>query len=168
MRKGQVGAVAGVERTDGVQGFEGFDDESVTRLRVALHRTVRALDRRTNRDDVPRTQMMVLFTIARNGSIPLAELAEFEGINPTMLSRVLGKLEAGGLVRRVPDAEDRRVVHAEVTDAGRSVARQQRDRRAQIFADLLADVPADSLAALHAALPALEAIADVARGKAPS
>ena len=53
---------------------------------------MRALDRRTNREDIPRTQMTVLFTIANAERIAVAELAEFEAINPTMLSRILGKL----------------------------------------------------------------------------
>jgi DNA-binding MarR family transcriptional regulator len=35
------------------------------------------------------TRISVLFTIARRGPIRLSELAQAEGLNPTMLSRVI-------------------------------------------------------------------------------
>ncbi len=143
-------------------GRTRVDDESVTRLRIALSRIVRALDRRTNIDDVTRTQMIVLGTIHRNTRIPLADLAEFEGINPTMVSRIVSKLEDRGLVRRVPDPQDRRVGHVEITEAGSAEAVRHRAERAQVFADLLVEVDEDVADRLVESIDALEALARVA------
>ena len=39
------------------------------------------------------------------------------------MTNIIDKLEADGLVRRVPHAEDRRATLAEITDAGRAAAK---------------------------------------------
>jgi DNA-binding MarR family transcriptional regulator len=140
-----------------------FSSDEVNRLRMALGRTVRALDRWTNLDDLTRTQMTVLGTVVRNGRIGVAELAEFEAINPTMLSRIVGRLEERRLVRRVPDDEDRRVTHVERTASGTKVWEQHRSERTKLLAELLAELPQQDTAALLAAVPSLEALADRAR-----
>jgi DNA-binding MarR family transcriptional regulator len=140
-----------------------FSSDDVSRLRMALGRTVRALDRRTNLDDLTRTQLTVLGTVVRVGRIGVAELAEFEAINPTMLSRIVGKLEEKRLVRRVPDDVDRRVTHVERTASGTQVSERHRRERTKLLAELLAELPQQDAAALLAAVPALEALAERAR-----
>ena len=46
------------------------------------------------------------------------KLAEHVSITPGAMTSRLDKLEARGLVRRVPDADDRRVLQIELTDEG--------------------------------------------------
>ena len=59
----------------------------------------------------------------------LGELAEFEGLNPSMLSRVVGKLEPMGLIRRYADPADGRVAHVAITPAGTRPCRPGSSRR---------------------------------------
>jgi DNA-binding MarR family transcriptional regulator len=69
-------------------------------LRVAFGRLNRSL-RLTHIDtDLPPSQREVLMAVARVPSIRLSELSQEEGINPTMLSRIVAKLEGSGLVTR--------------------------------------------------------------------
>lgn len=86
----------------------------------------------------------------------LAELADHEGINPTMLSRIVGKLCDEGLVLRLSDDRDRRAFHVEVTEAGR----EQHDRivalRTETLAAGLARLPDSDREQVLRALPALE------------
>ena len=140
-----------------------FSSDDVTRLRLALGRTVRALDRRTNLADLTRTQLTVLGTVVRLGRVAASQLAEFEAINPTMLSRIVGKLEERGLVQRVPDDVDRRVTHVERTPSGVEVWEQHRRERTALLAGLLAELPQQDVAALLVAVPSLEALAERAR-----
>ena len=60
----------------------------------------------------------MLSTVIYRGPIGLKELAEVEGVNPTMLSRVVGKLEVAGLIERQVDADDRRAARVAVTATG--------------------------------------------------
>jgi DNA-binding MarR family transcriptional regulator len=45
-------------------------------------------------------------------------LARYMGISAAALTNRLNQLEGRGLIRRLPDADDRRGVHVELTDAG--------------------------------------------------
>jgi DNA-binding MarR family transcriptional regulator len=137
-----------------------FDDEELGRLRVALARITRALDRQTRGDLLTRTQFSALATIARRGPVRVSEVAELEGVNPTMLSRILGKLEDAGLVRRSPDPSDGRVSLVEATDAGTELHQRLRAQRTTLLAEQLAAMPQAGAAALLTALPALESLAE--------
>ena len=54
----------------------------------------------------------------------MAELARECLLDAGAMTRLLDRLEAKGLCRRVRSVEDRRVVHIELTDEGRAAARQ--------------------------------------------
>jgi DNA-binding MarR family transcriptional regulator len=135
------------------------DDEDVARLRIALGRISRLLDSRTRGDTLTRTQASVLGTVVQRGPLRISELADLEGINPTMLSRIVGKLEESGLLRRSPDPGDGRAALVETTLDGLDLHRRLRDERGRLLAQRLVALPPGSTAALLAALPALEALA---------
>ncbi|HYH31787.1 MAG TPA: MarR family transcriptional regulator [Pseudonocardia sp.] len=139
---------------------EAFDADDVNRLRIALGRISRFLDRRSRSDQLTRTQASVLASVMRLGPIRLSELADVEGVNQTMLSRIVAKLEDAGLFRRLPDPADGRVVLVEVTDAGRAEQLRLRTERSQLLSTQLAAMPPARAAELLAALPALESLAD--------
>jgi DNA-binding MarR family transcriptional regulator len=138
----------------------GFDDDELARLRIALARITRALDRQTRGDLLTRTQFSALATIARRGPIRISEVAELEGVNPTMLSRIVGKLEDAGLVRRSPDPADGRVAHVEATAEGAELHTRLRVERTRLLAEQLAAMPPEETAELLTALPALESLAE--------
>ena len=140
------------------------DDDGVARLRAALARTARWLDRNAAGDGLSRTQLSVLSSAARRGPLGLGELADIEGINPTMLSRVVGKLDEQGYLQRLPDLADRRAARVQVTEAGLRLHRQIRAERTQLLTDRLADLPPEQRDALLAAVPALEALQGVVTG----
>ena len=137
-----------------------FNSEDIDRLRIALARISRLVDRQVSGHGMTRTQLSVLGTISRLGPIGISELAEIEGLNPTMLSRVLGKLEATGLVLRAATAEDRRAVRVQTTPAGRLLHQRLRRQRSQLIAERLTALPARQASQLLAALPALETLAE--------
>jgi len=93
------------------------DTDEVARLRIAVARTARWLERQSTAGELSRTQLSVLGTVARLGPLGLGRLAEIEGVNPTMLSRIVAKLDDAGLLHRTPDPAARRAAHVEVTAA---------------------------------------------------
>ncbi|HEX8768406.1 MAG TPA: MarR family transcriptional regulator [Jatrophihabitans sp.] len=137
-----------------------FSGEDVDRLRIALARIARLVDRQVSGDGMTRTQLSVLSTIARLGPLGISELADIEGLNPTMLSRVLSKLEASGLVVRSAAVADRRAVRVQTTPAGRSLQQRLRRQRSQLLAERLTGLPEGQAGQLLAALPALETLAE--------
>ena len=134
--------------------------DDVARLRIALARISRAVDRMSAEAGFTRTQLSVLGTVVRLKSVGMGELADIEGLNPTMLSRVVGQLEVHGLIARGSGSADRRSVEVRPTAAGRSLHLKLRKRRTELFARQLAALPTGEADDLLAALPALEALAE--------
>jgi DNA-binding MarR family transcriptional regulator len=140
-----------------------FEDEDVARLRIALRRISRLVDRQIDAGGLTPTQGSVLAAAARLGPIGVGELAEAEGLNPTMLSRIVGKLEADGWLSRVPNPSDGRAVSVQVSQAGHELQERMRDERTALFAQRLAGLPRSQVKQLLSALPAIEALAEQLR-----
>ncbi len=71
----------------------------------------------------PRYEALMLLSFTRRGSLPLGKISERLQVHRTSVTNIIDKLEADGLVRRVPHEQDRRATLAEITDEGRRVAR---------------------------------------------
>jgi DNA-binding MarR family transcriptional regulator len=135
------------------------DHDTVGRLQFALARSSRLL-RETATGGLTPTQLAVLGVLLREGPRQLTELAAVERINPTLLSRVVGRLEDDGLVKRSAQEQDRRSYQVCITDAGRALAEGLRRERCIALAERLARLDPAHAETLFAALPALEALAD--------
>lgn len=51
----------------------------------------------------------------------MQDLAGLAGLSASATTRLIGRLDARGLIRRVPGADDRRCIHCEPTAAGRAL-----------------------------------------------
>jgi DNA-binding MarR family transcriptional regulator len=137
-----------------------MDTDDVARLRGVIFRLARQLNATSTGEGLTPTQASVLGLVAFRGPLGLAELTELEGLNPTMLSRVVRKLDEDGLIRRLPDPSDLRAVRVEVTPEGALVHERVRALRTQAVSDCLQRLPERATKELFQALPALEALAD--------
>lgn len=137
-----------------------MDEDSVIRLRRAVLRLARQLNAASIGEGLTPTQASVLGIVTRRGPLGLTELTEIEGLNPTMLSRVVGKLDSFGLIRRLRDPDDFRAARVEVTPEGRDTSQRIAAQRAAILSERLAGLPPEQESALVAALPALENLAE--------
>jgi DNA-binding MarR family transcriptional regulator len=71
----------------------------------------------------PRYEALMLLSFTREGALPLGKIGERLQVHRTSVTNIVDKLEADGLVRRVPHAGDRRATLAEITRDGRERAR---------------------------------------------
>jgi DNA-binding MarR family transcriptional regulator len=145
-----------------------MDNDTVIRLRRVVLRLARELYAASREEGLTPTQASVLGITTVKGPLSLAELTVIEGINPTMLSRVIGKLDSLGLIRRLRDPDDFRAARVEVTPAGKAMYERIAAQRAAIISECVAGLPAEQEAALIAALPAFENLADELRATARS
>jgi len=138
-------------------GFEkAFDDEAAVRLRRVIGKLARSMNESASSEELTPTQASVLGVVVARGPIRISAVAELEGVNPTMLSRVMGVLEQKGLIRRSSATSDLRGVVAEATDAGREKSRRILERRTATLRAVVERLPPETVAALVGALPALE------------
>jgi DNA-binding MarR family transcriptional regulator len=67
-------------------------------------------------------EALVLLHFSRAGRLPLGKMGERLMVHPTSITNTIDRLQAAGLVRRVPDPADRRRVLAEISERGHEVA----------------------------------------------
>ena len=109
------------------------------------------------------TAAATLATLERSGPCRLTVLADREAVTQPAMTQLVARLQEAGLVTRAADPTDGRVVRVQITEAGRAVLAQRRALRAQRLAAILPDLSAAHRAALAAALPAMDALADARR-----
>ena len=97
------------------------------------HALRKAFDRRAVGLGVTRAQWKVLFKLTRCPGMRQIELADMLDIEPITLSRIIDRLEEGGLVERVRDPEDRRAWRLHVTAKAQPLV----DKLQAIGADLV-------------------------------
>lgn len=100
--------------------------------------------------------LSALAAIANHGPLTLGELADRERVAPPSITRVAGKLQAAGLVSKLPDAVDRRVCRVDVTPAGEKLLAEIRKRKNLWLAARLREVSPTDLDLLAAALDVLD------------
>jgi DNA-binding MarR family transcriptional regulator len=134
-------------------------DEAV-RLRRAINRLARRFNTSATDEGLTPTQASVLALIAHRGPIAIAELLRLEQINPTMLSRVVGRLDEIGLIVRTPVPDDLRTVSLVATDEGRRAHDRILAQRAETVSRSAKRLSPEEYAHLIQALPALERLAN--------
>jgi DNA-binding MarR family transcriptional regulator len=133
--------------------------ETTARLRSAVVRLVRGLRRTQAGADLTSSETTVLASTVRHGPIGLSKLAHDEAMNPTMLSRVVRRLEGVGLLVRSADPQDARAGLVDATPAGRRLNERIRTERTDALNRLIEQLGPDERNALEAAVPILERLA---------
>ncbi len=140
---------------------------SAARLRIAVARLSRRLRPTAAAKSLTVTEVDVLIAAERQGPIRMSDLADFAGLNPTMLSRLIPKLEKAGLIRRLADVADKRVCRVEATGKGRRLIERVREERNDALSKRLGELDDWQRDALAMALPVLEELAERLIDKGP-
>lgn len=137
-----------------------IDATSASRLRRAVSRISRELNEPATDAGLTPTQASVLAVVAGRGPLRLQELAAVERINPTMLSRVIGKLDKARYLARAASPDDQRAVVVTATARGVRVNERIRAKRTAELSACVATLSDEHAASLAGAVEALEALAD--------
>jgi DNA-binding MarR family transcriptional regulator len=109
----------------------------------------------------------VLLHVVRGERVRLSEIAGAEGLNPTMLSRVIAGLAEAGLVSRASDEDDKRAAWVTPTAAGKRLAERMRRERTDALIVALEALDEADRRAIERALPALERVSERLKGRRP-
>jgi DNA-binding MarR family transcriptional regulator len=125
-----------------------------------------AVARRVHHSGISLGHLQILWILQEHGPLPVSRLADWLGIGVPNATGLLDRMEQRGLVERVRDGEDRRVVLARMTNPGRAAVAEHDGWRVELIEELLEPVPTDQLLAVAAgvrravrhaaALPAFE------------
>ena len=138
-RKAAVDPIAEARRQWGVHGMgaTAVAMAAITSVfraqQIYLNRIDRAL--RPLGLTFARYEVLMLLVFSRRGTLPLGILGSRLQVHPTSVTNAVDRLEAQGLIRRVPHPTDRRTTLAELLDEGRERAEEASKQVCAIFAD---------------------------------
>jgi MarR family transcriptional regulator, organic hydroperoxide resistance regulator len=112
----------------------------------AAERRLRGRDR-AQKGTMSFAQMRTLFRIGAEDEITVGKLAKLAEVTPATITGILDGLERGGMVTRRRSDEDRRVVLVALTDEGRELLNEKRERWRTRWNEKLADLDDAQLAA---------------------
>jgi DNA-binding MarR family transcriptional regulator len=152
-----------------------MDRELATRLRVAILRMYRQL-RMQSLAGISPAQASVLGSVSRLGTPTLGELAAVEQVQPPSMTKTAAQLEEAGLVQRLPDAVDRRMVRIKITAKGLRTIERIRSVERTFLVDRLAALSSEQRAAAaglvdlfeHLLGPASSGTPNVSTGASPA
>ena len=128
-----------------------------------LHSAAIHILRRVRREDAgmglsgPRASALSVVVFA--GPITLGMLAAAEQVRPPTMTHLVRALERMGLVTRVADPDDRRVVRIAATRRGRALLAAGRKRRVTVLSRQLKKLSTRDLATLARAADLLDSLA---------
>jgi DNA-binding MarR family transcriptional regulator len=138
-----------------MQTISEVKEELAPRLRWAITRMARRLRQEAGTDLGP-SQIAALATVERHGPLSPSELAERERIKRPTATRIVGNLEAVGLVERVKDPEDGRGAILSATPEARELLKRLRARKTAYLASRLSKMDAEDRRTLERAAELLE------------
>jgi DNA-binding MarR family transcriptional regulator len=121
--------------------------DSMHSAAIHLLRRVREVDEKAMRISPARAS--ALSVLVFGGARSLTELATAERVTTATMSKLVTAMEAEGLARRYPDVNDARAIRIEATAKGRRILERGRERRLELFEQLLADASDADIAAVQ-------------------
>ena len=113
------------------------DDELAARLHSAALHLLRRLAQEDRATGVSPARLSALSVLVFGGPRTIGALATAEGVTPPTMTRLVAGLVADGLVERLEQPGDRRVVRLQASLTGRATLLAGRDRRVATLGAML-------------------------------
>jgi len=133
--------------------------QAVTHVDALTAYRRRAMCAQPQHRHVSMPQFYILMTLQERGAMTVSELAHLLSVSAPSASSILDRMEEHGLVERVRDAVDRRVVHVGVAEQGRrmmeemmGLKREQLQRLLESMTDVELEHVVEGAAAVDRAL----------------
>ena len=126
---------------------------SIHSAAIHLLRFVRVVDEEMG---ISPARASALSVLVFGGPRTLTELARAEQVSAPTMSRLVGALEAEGLIRRQPHEHDARAVRLQATPKARRILERGRARREQVLDELFEPLAAGDRATIARAAAIIE------------
>jgi len=132
------------------------DDELAARVYSAALHLLRRLAQDDRATGVSAPRLSALSVLVFGGARTIGSLAGIEGVTPPTMTRLVAAMVADGLIERLEDPADRRVVRVQASATGRSLLLAGRDRRVATLAAMLKPLTPKERRRLDAAAATIE------------
>ena len=136
-------------------------DSIIADFRVTIGAMKCAMSERLVRLGISMAQLNIMYTLQRNGEMPMSRLAELLNVSLSNATGLVDRMEERGFIERTRVPEDRRIVLVHVTEAGTRMIQENDALSDELMRDVLgrldpAELPviARAVAEVRAALEA--------------
>jgi DNA-binding MarR family transcriptional regulator len=147
-------------------------EELITRIIEAQRRMNRVIRERTLDSwvklDLTVPQLKSLFYVSRHGRVNLSGLASGIRVTPANVTGIADRLVEQGLLTRLPDTGDRRVLWLRLTEKGEALVANLREVRASEMRKILDRLSATNLSMLARAFDLMAQAAETDEKQGPS
>lgn len=133
--------------------------ELASQLRMGVTRLARKLRREADPAITP-TQLAALYTVETLGPMTAGSLAAHEQIQKPTATRLIASLSEAGLIDRLPDPTDGRLVWVSITTGGKRFLHRFRRRSNEYLAKRIKCLDPEELATLGRAAEILERLTE--------
>ncbi len=130
--------------------------DAADRFHSAAIHALRHVRREDPATGLSAARLSALSVLVFGSARTIGELAAAEQVRAPTMTRIVHALEEEGLVEREADPADGRRVLLRSTAKGKRVLSRGRERRVERLAGLLARLPAEDVATIHAAAELVE------------
>ena len=134
------------------------DEELAARVHSAALHLLRRLAQEDRATGVSAPRLSALSVLVFGGPRTIGALAGVEGVTPPTMTRLVAAMVTEGLVERLEDPTDRRVVRVQASASGRSLLLAGRDRRVATLAAMVKPLSSKERRRLDAAATIIEAM----------
>jgi DNA-binding MarR family transcriptional regulator len=137
----------------------GSADAVADRLHSAAIHLLRRLRREDDASGLSAPRLSALSVLVFGGPQTSGDLAAAEQVRVPTMSRVVAQLETDGLLKRIPDQTDGRVVRVEATPTAHALLHAGRRRRVAALAADVARMSPEERRVILEAIPLIEKLA---------
>jgi DNA-binding MarR family transcriptional regulator len=132
------------------------DNELAARLHSSALHLLRRLAQEDRATGVSAPRLSALSVLVFGGPRTIGSLATIEGVTPPTMTRLVAGMVADGLVERLRDPADRRVIRVQASRTGRVLLLAGRDRRVSTLAAMVDPLSPKERRRLYAAAEIIE------------
>jgi DNA-binding MarR family transcriptional regulator len=136
-------------------------------FRAAMTMLKCASSERVLRLGISMAQLNILYTLQRNGEMPMSRLAELLNVSLSNATGLIDRIEERGYVERTRVPEDRRIVKIRVTPAGLRMLDEIDALSEDLLRDVLSRIGPSKLGGVAQAVTSLRSALAVATGGEP-
>jgi nitronate monooxygenase len=129
-----------------------LEGEPIDRLIVDFRKSIVAMkcamSDRLVRLGISMAQLNILYTLHRNGELPMSRLADALNVSLSNATGLVDRMEERGFIERTRVPEDRRIVQVRITDAGVRVLEANDALTDELLRSVLADLDRPTLDAM--------------------
>ncbi|MCH5583387.1 MarR family transcriptional regulator [Shimazuella sp. AN120528] len=136
-------------------------DFNVADFTMVIENLTRILIRLPSIEKLSFTTLSVLHTLSLKSPMRLTELTATEQVTQSAITQLVTRLERDGLVKRLADPNDGRVVQVHITTQGIDVIESRRLDRMDRLSKFIDGLTSEEKHAITSALPALKRLVEL-------